>query len=212
MSDSWGARDRDRQSTIWAPVLLFLFVLLCSGCHHEPLIDTTALDSAGMNYDSIQQVKALKATQAEVAELAKARQGGLPDAACVAVLQAYRLRQQPFEAGSAAAGLIGAGVAPQTVVELARLNQLGLGVGELQAMRLAGIPDEIILEVARHHREARTVLSGASLAGMKNTGLRDATLLELVRRGIPDSQIDAIVALRRHGASDAEILRRFTGS
>jgi hypothetical protein len=47
---------------------------------------------------------------------------------------------------------------------------------------------------------------------MKNAGLRESTLLELARRGIPDSKAAAIIAYRRHGASDAEILRRYTGS
>ena len=110
------------------------------------------------------------------------------------------------------AGLIQAGIAPTTVVELARINQLGVESGELQAMRLAGISDQIILEVARRHVEGKPVFSGASLAGMKNAGIRDTTLLELARRGIPDSQTNNIVALRRRGLNDTEILRHFTGS
>jgi hypothetical protein len=85
-------------------------------------------------------------------------------------------------------------------------------VGELQAMRLAGLSDGVILEVARRRSEGRPVLSGASLAQMKNAGLSESTLLELARRGLPDSQAEAIVTLRRRGAGDAEILRRFTSS
>ena len=217
MSDLLRPMNRSCYSTAHAPlrfasVLLLFFALVGFGCHHQPLIDTAPLDSAGMSYDTIQQAKALNIMPAEVAELAKARQGGLPDAACVDVLQVFRARQQPFNAGSAIAGLIGAGLQPQTVVQLAKLNQLGLGYGDLQAMRLAGILDETILEVAKHHAEGKPVLSGASLAGMKNAGLRDTTLLELVRRGIADSQVSEIVTLRRRGANDAEILRRFTGS
>jgi hypothetical protein len=92
------------------------------------------------------------------------------------------------------------------------LNQLGVGAGDLQAMRLAGISDATILEVARHRAEGKDVLAGASLANMKNAGIRDSTLQELVRRGIPDSQIDSILAMRRRGGSDAEILRYFVGS
>lgn len=193
-------------------VFLVLLALLVSGCHHELPIDTSPLDSAGMDYDAIQQLKALKVTAPEVAEIAKARQGGLPDAACVEVLRIFRKRRQPFDAGANSSGLIKAGVSPTTVIELARLNQLGLGAGELQAMRLAGISEQTILEVARHHAEGRTVLSGASLASMKNAGLRETTLFELVRRGVADSQTDAIIAFRRRGVKDDEILRHFTGS
>jgi len=33
-----------------------------------------------------------------------------------------------------------------------------------------------------------------------------------VRRGVPDSQASEIIALRRHGSTDGEILRHFTAS
>ena len=79
-------------------------------------------------------------------------------------------------------------------------------------MRLAGLSDAIILETARHQAEGKPTLSGLSLGKLKNSGLREKTLLELARRGVPDSETDQILALRRHRATDAEILRRFAGS
>jgi len=165
-----------------------------------------------MSYDSVQQVKALRVTAPEVVELAKTRRGGFSDANCVAILQIFHDGGRPFNAGDTAAGLVQVGMGESSVLELARLDQLGIGAGDLQAMRLAGISDETILEVARHHAQGRPVLSGASLAGMKNAGLRESTLLELARRGISDSQTDVIISLCRHGARDTEILRRFSGS
>lgn len=189
-----------------------LLTLLVSGCQHSLFVNTTPLDSSGMTYDAIRELKALKISNAEVGELAIARQAGFPDEDCVEVLRVYRARSKWFDAGGNVAGLIQAGMNPSAIVELARLNQLGVESGELQAMRLAGIPEEIIMEVARHHSEGKPVLSGASLAGMKNAGIRDTTLLELARRGVPDSQTADIVSLRHHGMKDAEILRRFAGS
>jgi len=195
-----------------ARIAIVSLVLFTAGCHHPILVDTTPLDAVGMSYDSIQQVKTLNVTAREVEELAKARQGGLSDANCVKMLQIFRAQGQSFAAGETIAGLIRAGVGESTVMELANLKQLGFAAGELEAMRLAGLSDETILEVARHHAEGRTVLSGASLADMKNAGLRDSTLLELSRRGVPDSQTGAIITARRRGLNDAEILRHFTGS
>lgn len=189
-----------------------LLSLLVTGCHHHLFVDTTPLDSSGMSYDTIQQLKSLDVSTQEAAEIAKARQGGLPDAACVELLRAYRVRSQEFSAGGTVGGLLQAGIQPGTVIELARLNQLGPESGELQAIRLAGMPDEILLEVARHHAKGKPVLSGASLASMKNAGLSNTALLELARRGIPDSETNNVVALRRHGMNEAEILRHFSGS
>jgi hypothetical protein len=198
--------------SIIAAIVLASLTLLATGCHHTILLDTTPLDAAGMSYDSVQQVKSLNVTAAEVSNLAKARQGGLSDADCVRMLQIFRREGQPFTAGETVAGLMRAGIEGDTVVEMADLNQLGFAAGELEAMKLAGLSDDTILEVARRHAQGKVVLSGASLAGMKNAGLRDSTLLELSRRGIPDSQTAAIIALRRRGSNDQEILRHFTGS
>lgn len=192
--------------------LLGALAFFAAGCHSIPPVDTKPLDTAGMTYDSIQQLKALQITTPEVAEVAAARQGGFSDASCIAVFRIFRDRKQPFDAGDDVAGLVRAQMSEDTILQLARLNQLGLSAGEFQAMRLAGLSDAIVLEVARHRAANQPVLSGASLAGLRNVGVREATLLELTRRGVPDSQASAITAFRRRGASDAEILRRFSGS
>ena len=193
-------------------VLLVALVLVAAGCHRILPLDTTALDTAGMDYDTIQQLKTLRITSPEVTEIAKARQGGFRDAHCVQATRIFHLGGQAFKAGDAIAGLVQVGMSEDAILELARLNQLGLGVGELQAMRLAGLSDETLLAVARRHSEGKPVLSGASLAGMKNTGLRESTLLELARHGVPESQAEAILSFRRHGASDAAVLHRFASS
>jgi hypothetical protein len=187
-----------------------LILAFCvAGCHSIPPLDTKPLDTAGMTFDTIQQLKALDVTAPEIAQLATARQGGFSDASCVEALKIYRGRTQPFDAGDDIAGLIRAQVSEDTILELAKLNQLGLGSGELQAMRLAGLSDAILLEVARHRAAGKPVLAGASLANLKNVGVRELTLLELARRGVPDSQAAAIIAFRRHGATDAQILSHF---
>lgn len=182
------------------------------GCHNVRPLDTTPLDNAGMSYDTENQLKALDVTVPEVAEIATARGAGFSDDACLQVVRLYRNRKQQFDAGDAIAGLLRAGMSEGTVLKLAQLNQLGLAAGELEAMRLAGLSDEIVLEVAQHHSAGQPVLSGVSLATLQNAGMRESTLLELVRRGVPDSETNAILALRRHGANDKEILRHFTGS
>jgi hypothetical protein len=195
-----------------ASLFLFLVVLVMAGCHSVNPIDIRPLDNAGMTYDSIRTLKDLQITAPEVAQVASARQSGFSDDDCIETMKIFRARNQPFDAGDAIAGLVQAQVSDATIIELANLNQLGLGAGELQAMKLAGLSDDIILEVARHRAEGKPVLAGASLAGLKNAGVREPTLLELARRGIADSQAGEIATLRQHGASDAEILSRFPGA
>jgi hypothetical protein len=190
-------------------VAILVFQLACESL--KPL-DTKPLDSAGMHYSSIKELKALQITAAEVGEIAKVRQAGLTDADCVSLLQTFHGRGEAFTAGDAIASLYQSGLSDGVVLRLASMDQVGLGYGELQAMHLAGLSDAIVLEVARHHASRTPALSGASLGTLRNLRIDNATLLELVRRGIPDSQASEIIALRRHGSTDAEILRHFTAS
>ncbi len=182
------------------------------GCHNVQPLDTAPLDSAGMNYDAVKQLMALDVTAPEVAQIATARRSGFSDDACLQVFRMYRNRKEKFDAGDAIAGLMQAGMSEGTVLKLAQLDQLGITAGELQAMRLAGLSDEIILDVAQHHAAGQPVLSGVSLAMLQNAGMRESTLLDLVRHSVPDSQTNTILALRHHGANDKDILRHFTGS
>jgi hypothetical protein len=199
--------------SLFRRTFLFLFallpILMIAGCRRAQPLDTAALDNSGMNYDVIKQLKALRITPAEVTEIATARQAGFPDASCLDIVKIYRAAGKPFDAGDAIAGLVQAGMTNDDILELARMNQLGLDAGELQAIRLLGLSDAVILEVARHHQQGTPVLSGASLGRLKNTGMRADTLLALVQRGVPDSEANAIISARRHGISDAQILRHF---
>ena len=183
--------------------------LLCAGCKHMQPLDTKPLDAAGVGYDSIKKLEALDISKEEVGEISKMRSAGFPDEGCVTIVQIYHDRHKPFSAGETVAGLTQASLRPDTILELARMDELGLGAGEFQVMRLAGLSDAIILETAKHQAAGTPTLSGLSLGKLKNSGLRESTLLELVRRGIPDSATDQILAMRRHRAKDAEILRRF---
>ncbi|MGH9745837.1 MAG: hypothetical protein ACRD59_06980 [Candidatus Acidiferrales bacterium] len=185
-----------------------------AGCKHIQPLDTKPLDAAGVDYAAIKKLEALNITSEEVAEISKMRGGGFSDDACVNIVQIYHQRGKPFTVGETVAGLARASLSESTILELAKMDQLGLGAGEFEVMRLAGLSDAIILETAKHQADGKPTLTGLSLGRLKNSGLRESTLFELARRGIPDSAADQIIASRRgrHRATDAEILRRYTGS
>ncbi|HEV2617213.1 MAG TPA: hypothetical protein VGU63_11460 [Candidatus Acidoferrales bacterium] len=185
--------------------------LAVAGCHRVMPTNTIPLDGVGLSFSTIQSLKSLGITDAEVAEIVTAKQGGLSDDGCVTLVRLAHSRNEKFHIGDDVTQLLRAGVAESTIIELAKLNQIGLWTGEAQAMRLAGLSDEIILEAAHRRAEGKPVLSGASLANFKNAGMREGTLLQLVRRGVADDEAQEIIRLRRRGWSDAQILRRYPG-
>lgn len=196
------------QKTAFLSVAVFILV---SGCSHLKPLDTSALDNSGMSFTTVQALKGLDITNTEVPQVAEARQAGLTDDDCVSLVRLARSRNEKFQSGDDVAHLLRAGISEPALMQLAQLNQISSWSGEAVVMRLAGLSDQIILEAARRHAAGLPVLSGASLANFKNTGMREATLLQLVRRGVPDNEAPTILALRRRGWSDVQILRRYPG-
>src|SRR5271156_4816255 len=89
------ALGRFRKHFIPAKVTAAAMLLLaCAGCKHVRYIDIKPLDQAGMDYSAIQQRKALSSSDAEIAEVAKAKMGGLSDHACIELLRISRSQNQ----------------------------------------------------------------------------------------------------------------------
>jgi hypothetical protein len=204
-----GLRCELRSRAALRLIFVIAAFLSLSACYDLRLLDTTPLDRAGMSYDAIKELKALHVSQAEIIEIAKVRNSGLSDVDCVTILRVFHQRNEPFISGDAIAGLYQSGMSEGAVLGLATLDQVGVGAGELQAIHLAGLPDELVLNVARDRAAGKSTLSGAALGTMKNLHMDNATLLELVRRGTPEPDGPRIIAQRRQGAKDAEILHHF---
>ena len=204
-----GQCTRAHVRTCGVLIVAFIAVVSLAACDSFYFLDTKPLDRAGMSYDSIKEMKALHISQAEINEIAKIREAGLSDVDCVTILRMFHQRNQPFNAGDAIAGLYESGVAEGTVLGLVSMDQVGLGAGDLQAIHLAGLPDELIIDIARDRAAGKSTLSGAALGTMKNLRMDNATLLELVRRGTPEPDGPRIIAQRRKGVKDSEILRHF---
>jgi hypothetical protein len=178
----------------------FAVLLLLAACKKAEPVNTQSLDDAGMWANSVSELRGMNVSNAEVGELTKARQAGLSDPSCVELIKLARGRQLPFSDGDHVAELLSAGIPEPTVLELARLNQLGLWSGEAQAMHLAGLSDQVILAVAKRSSQNLPVLSGAKLGELKNAGASDATILDLVQKGISEEQASNYIEQRQRAA------------
>jgi hypothetical protein len=179
--------------------LLVSLALVCS-CKPAQKPDTSQADQMAMWLDSVPQLKTLDVSNAEIAELNKTHEAGLTDASAVVLIQLARQHKQPFDNGQHVADLLNAGSSEETVVTLAKLNLLGPWAGEARAIRLEGISDKIILAVARRKAQNLPVLSGEKLGELKNTGVSDAVILEMVERGESDARANQFIAERERQA------------
>ncbi len=182
------------------PGLLLILLLPLAACKRAEQMNTQPLDEAGMWFNSVSELRTLNVSNAEISELAKARQAGLSDLSCVELIKLARSRQHPFSGGQLIADFLSTGVSEQTVLELARLNQLGLWAGQAQALHLAGLSDKVILAVAQRRSQELPALSGETLAGLKNAGASDAAIVEMVRKGTTEGQATSYIAQRQSAA------------
>jgi hypothetical protein len=150
--------------------------------------------------NTVPDLKPLNVSNAEIGELQKAHDAGLSDTSAVSLIKLARERHIPFADGQPIGDLLSAGSSEQTVLELARMNQLGLWAGEARVLRLAGLSDKTILAVAKRRTQGLPVYSGAKLGELKNAGLSDATILDFVQKGISEKDVDAFVAQRQRAA------------
>jgi hypothetical protein len=180
--------------------LLLASSLLASSCKPAQKPDTTQTDQMAMWLDSVPQLKTLNVSNAEIGELNKAHEAGLTDPSTVVLIQLARERKLPFADGQSIADLLNAGSSEPTVLELARLNQLGVWAGQAQAMRLEGLSDKIILAVAQRRSKGLPVLSGVTLGELKNAGASDALILEMVQRGDSEQTASNYIAQRNRAA------------
>ena len=178
-----------------------LAALALTGCHKMHTTDLTPLDKAGVQFNDVEQLRGMDLSDAEVQKVAGARQSGVSDQDCIELVRIAHARHQPFTDGETAPMLLGAGIAEPTVMQLARLNQLGIWAGEAQAMHLARLSDEVILAVAARRAAGQPVLSGAKIASLQEVGYTQGQLLGEINSGTTDDQADAIIA--RHNVASS---------
>jgi hypothetical protein len=174
-------------------LLLAAVALVCS-CKSTPKPDNEQANQMAMWLDSVPQLKSLGVSNAEITELTKAHEAGMTDPSSVVLIQLARDHKTPFADGQSVADLLNAGSSEETILELARLNQLGLWAGEARAMRLAGLSDKMILAVARRRSQGLPVLSGEKLGELKNTGVTDAMILGMIQKGDTDETATKLIA------------------
>lgn len=186
---------------------LAVALLAATGCKKVIPTDTRPLDQSGLWYRSIEELRQMEITDAEVAELVKVRQAGVSDASCIELVRIARSRKLAFADGASVLNLRSAAVSEPTVIELARLDQLGAWAGEAQLLRLAGFTDDTLLAVARRRAAGQPVPSSASLAELKNAGMGEPQIRQLVERGATEQEVREMLAAHQRSTEHSQFVR-----
>jgi hypothetical protein len=177
-------------------LVLAASLLLWSGCNKARQTNMSPLDAAGMHPENLEQLHKYQINDQEIQQVLIAGRGGMSERGCVELIRMARSRHRVFAEGDAVAGLLGAGMKESSVMELVRLDELMPFAGEAEAMRLTGLSDDVILDVARHRAKGETVLTGARLAELRDAGFSNTQLVAALDRGMTDQQANE--AIDRH--------------
>jgi hypothetical protein len=187
-------------------ILPFVFCVFVAGCHQHPLTDYRPLVQAGVFSGSIEQLKTLNTSDAEVAQVVKLKQGGVTDDTCVALVSAAHAHQHPFNSADSVISLHGARYADADVLDFARANQLDSISGDAVMLRLIGLSDGALQSILQRHLNGLPTMGTAEIGRLKNTGLTEKQILQRINDGMTDAQADqeaaAREAVRNHSHTD----------
>jgi hypothetical protein len=178
---------------------LFILVLCffaLAGCKKAPVTDYSSLDQSGMWSSNLDQLKKLKVSDSEIAQLTKLKQSGASDEFCLALLKAARDHQHDFASGNSAVELSRAGYSDAQILEMANSDQIDILSGEAVTLKLIGLSNSTVQQVMHRRVQGLPTLTSAQIGRLKNTGMTEKQVLDLINRGLSDKQAEIQIAQR----------------
>ena len=182
-----------------------LALLRVGGCDKHLLTDYRPLDKAGMWSSSVEELKKLNTSDAEVAQLVKMKQAGVNDDTCVALISNAHERKYLFTSGDSAVNLSRAGYSDAVILEIAKSDQLDIISGDAVMLRLVGLSDGAVDKILHRRLAEQRTMGSAQIGRLKNTGLTEKQILERINLGMTDAQADREATVR-------EVTRNHSGT
>jgi len=166
------------------------------GCQKKPQTDYTGLDSAGMWSTSLDELKKLHASDAEIAQLTKLKQAGATDDLCLSLLKAARARHHEFTSAESAMSLSRAGYADAEILEMAQSDQIDMLAGEAITLKLIGLTNPTVQSIMHRRIQGLPTPTSQQIGRLKNTGMSEKQIIEFVNQGHSEAQIEMFITQR----------------
>jgi hypothetical protein len=187
-------------------LLLGVAAILLSGCQKHVQTDYTALDQSGMWSSTLDEVKALKPSDLEITQLTKLKHAGASDDLCLALLKAARAHNHEFSNADSAMDLSRAGYTDAQILAMAQSDQIEILSGEAVTLKLIGLSNPTVQEIMQRRIQGLPTLTSEQIGRLKNTGMSERQILEIVDQGLSDQQAESLIAkreaVRNHSNTD----------
>jgi len=149
-----------------------------------------------MSSASIEHLKKLDTSDAETLQLVSAKQSGITDETCVALVSNAHDRRRSFASAEAVNSLAGAGFAESQILQIARVDKLDTMSTDAVTLRLIGLSDSTVQTLLQRYIQDQATLSSGEIARLKNVGLTEKDILERINHGMTDEQAEKEVQER----------------
>ncbi len=177
-------------------LLLGVAAVVLSGCQKHVQTDYTALDQSGMWSSTLDEVKALKPSDLEITQLTKLKHAGASDDLCLALLNAARAHNHEFSNGDSAMDLSRAGYTDAQILAMAQSDQMEILSGDAVTLKLIGLSNPTVQDIIQRRIQGLPTLTSEQIGRLKNTGMSEKQILEIVNQGLSDQQAETLIAKR----------------
>lgn len=177
--------------------------LALAGCQTQPKTDYSALDQSGMWSTSLQELKALKASDSEIVQLTKLKRAGASDDLCLALLKSARDHQHEFTSADAAINLSRAGYNDSDILEMAKSDQIDILSGEAVTLKLIGLSNPTVQAILHRRMKGLPTLSSEQIGRLKNTAMTEKQILEFINQGHSNDMVEAFISQREASRNHA---------
>jgi hypothetical protein len=178
-------------------------LLFLGGCEKKPQTNYAALDQAGMHSTSVDELKKQKVTDMEIAQLAKLKQAGASDDLCLSLFKTARDHGHDFSSGDSAVNLSHAGYSDAQILEMAQSDQIDLLSGEAITLKLIGLSNPTVQEIIHRRIQGLPTLTSEQIGELKNTGLTEKQILDMIDIGLTGEEADREIAKREASRNHA---------
>jgi hypothetical protein len=179
---------------------------LAVGCHNAPVMDYRPLDQAGVNSGTIERLKTLNISDFELQQIVRLKGAGVSDDTCVTLISTTHDHKRAFSSADSVANLLNARYTESDVVTYAQADKLDSISGDAVMLRLIGLSDATVNTILQRDLQGQPTISSAAIARLKNTGLSEKQIVELISQGITEQQAEdeanSREAARNHAHTD----------
>jgi hypothetical protein len=177
-----------------------LCLLFLVGCEKKHQTDYTPLDA--MYSTSIDELKKMKVTELEIAQLGKLKLAGATDDLCLSLFKTARAHGHDFSSGEGAVELSQAGYSDAQIQEMAESDQIDVLSGDAITLKLIGLSNPTVQEIVHRRIQGLPTMTSEQIGRLKNIAISEKQILAMVESGLTgedaDKKITQLEASRNH--------------